>query len=55
MPGGEGLRVAVAAGCLQTDDFGEEEGGVGTVGGGEVLTARQHLDRRLKVTYGLKD
>lgn len=22
---------------------------------GEVLTAKQHLDRRLKITYGLKD
>ncbi|KAL5376789.1 hypothetical protein DPSP01_010201 [Paraphaeosphaeria sporulosa] len=29
--------------------------GLGGSGGGEVLTAKEHLDRRLKVTYGLKD
>lgn len=29
---------------------------VGLEGGeGKVLTAKEHLDRRLKVTYGLKD
>ncbi|KAF9736597.1 hypothetical protein PMIN02_009197 [Paraphaeosphaeria minitans] len=29
--------------------------GLGGRGGSEVLTAKEHLDRRLKVTYGLKD
>lgn len=29
--------------------------GLGESGGDEVLTAKEHLDRRLKVTYGLKD
>lgn len=29
--------------------------GLGENVGGEVLTAREHLDRRLKVTYGLKE
>ncbi|KAJ4355561.1 uncharacterized protein N0V89_003579 [Didymosphaeria variabile] len=29
--------------------------GLGGSGGREVLTAKEHLDRRLKVTYGLKD
>jgi isopenicillin N synthase-like dioxygenase len=29
--------------------------GLGESGGGEVLTAKEHLDRRLKVTYGLKN
>jgi isopenicillin N synthase-like dioxygenase len=29
--------------------------GLGESGGGEVLTAKEHLDRRLKITYGLKN